>query len=705
MPAAALEAPKAKKTAPNKATATSNATKAAKAKATAKATFPNLPSTAGGASTANDQPVAESSDSTAAIKRKTVAETKKTNAAAKKTDVKGKGKAPALNESKKVKDASDNDTSESETSASDPPPVKKTSAAVKKADVKGKGKAPAANESKKRKSAKEDDTPESETSASEVPPVKKRSTAIKKADVKGKGKAPVAKESKKRKTADDEDTSEHEKSASEAPPAKRAKTGEAGDKKAPKAAKVVPAKPKVVINHAPTDRLHVYVFGEGSSGELGLGTAKSAIDVKRPRLNPLLPADTVGVVHIACGGMHVAALTHDGKVLTWGVNDQGALGRDTKWEGGLRDVGESDDESDSGSDSGLNPFESTPTAITTFPQGTVIVKLSAGDSHTLALTDEGLVYGWGTFRSNEGILGFKPGTFVQSTPVLLSGLKRIVDITSGANHCLARDQKGVVYTWGSGQQNQLGFRQLERKRYDSLNPSLLRLRGKHIRLIACGADHSFAIDGKEQVWSWGANSFGATGIYDNAGEDNAVIISPTIVNNLKLVNDTITNLSGGTHHSLAATQNGQCLVWGRFDGSQTGIKDSAIADEDVIVDSKSKPRILLKPTQVPGVGPCAMVAAGTDHCLAITRDGKGYSWGFSANYQTGQGTDNDVPVATMFNNTATRDKRLNWAGAGGQYSILTALAEVPVATADNNSNNNGEGPSNSKDVDMADAPA
>lgn len=398
MPAAALEASKAKKTAPNKATATSNATKAAKAKATAKATFPNLPSTAGGASTANNQPVAESSNLTAATKKKTAAETKKINAAAKKTDVKGKGKAPGVNESKKVKDVNDNDISESETSASGAPPVKKTSAAAKKADVKGKGKAPAANESKKRKSAKEDDTPESETSASEAPPVKKISTATKKADIKGKGKAPVAKESKKRKTADDEDTSEPEKSASEAPPAKRAKTGEAGDKKAPKAAKVVPAKPKVVINHAPTDRLHVYVFGEGSSGELGLGTAKSAIDVKRPRLNPLLPADTVGVIHIACGGMHVAALTHDGKVLTWGVNDQGALGRDTKWEGGLRDVGESDDESDSGSDSGLNPFESTPTAITTFPEGTVIVKLSAGDSHTLALTDEGLVYGWGTFR-------------------------------------------------------------------------------------------------------------------------------------------------------------------------------------------------------------------------------------------------------------------------------------------------------------------
>jgi Regulator of chromosome condensation (RCC1) repeat len=43
----------------------------------------------------------------------------------------------------------------------------------------------------------------------------------------------------------------------------------------------------------------------------------------------------VQVVQIACGGMHTAALTADGGVWTWGVNDEGALGRFTAgdlWE-------------------------------------------------------------------------------------------------------------------------------------------------------------------------------------------------------------------------------------------------------------------------------------------------------------------------------------------------------------------------------------
>ena len=170
-------------------------------------------------------------------------------------------------------------------------------------------------------------------------------------------------------------------------------------------------KAKVALNTRPSRRLDVYVFGEGSSSELGLGTAKTAIDVKRPRLNPLLSAEQVGVTQIACGGMHVAALTHDNKILTWGVNDQGALGRDTTWEGGLKDMDDNDSDDSEKSDSGLNPAESNPTAVpaSSFPQDTQFVKLAAGDSHTLALTDDGHVYGWGTFRVS---------TFHQANPCL-----------------------------------------------------------------------------------------------------------------------------------------------------------------------------------------------------------------------------------------------------------------------------------------------
>lgn len=163
----------------------------------------------------------------------------------------------------------------------------------------------------------------------------------------------------------------------------------------------------VTINQAPTQRLNIWVFGEGSQGELGLGhltkDGKTPTDVTRPRLNHLLDAATVGVVMAAAGGMHAAAITYDNRILTWGVNDQGALGRDTidRRTQEQKDAEEDEDEV------GLNPEECTPGQVLAshFPQGTVFTNICCSDSATFVVTQDGNVYGWGTFRVRNA-LGF-----------------------------------------------------------------------------------------------------------------------------------------------------------------------------------------------------------------------------------------------------------------------------------------------------------
>ena len=245
-------------------------------------------------------------------------------------------------------------------------------------------------------------TPKSRTTTASTPKDKGKAAA----KAVAVAKAPASTKKAPTKAATKASTKASQKALAKAP-SKRKVNGEEDGKvvdappaKKPRVATPPVPRPKIVINKAPTQRLDVFVFGEGSSSELGLGTAKNAIDVKRPRLNPLLSAKDVGVVQIAAGGMHAAALTHDNKILTWGVNDSGALGRDTNWDGGLKDMDDNDSDDSDDTDSGLNPYESTPTQVpaSKFPEGTHFVKLSAGDSHTLALTDDGLVYGWGVFR-------------------------------------------------------------------------------------------------------------------------------------------------------------------------------------------------------------------------------------------------------------------------------------------------------------------
>ena len=62
------------------------------------------------------------------------------------------------------------------------------------------------------------------------------------------------------------------------------------------------------------------------------------------------------------------------QVFTWGCNDEGALGR----------VTEEGDE--------FNP------KVVEKLEGIKVVQVAAGDSHTVALADNGIIYCWGVFR-------------------------------------------------------------------------------------------------------------------------------------------------------------------------------------------------------------------------------------------------------------------------------------------------------------------
>ncbi|SMQ49084.1 unnamed protein product [Zymoseptoria tritici ST99CH_3D7] len=541
------------------------------------------------------------------------------------------------------------------------PAAKKPTAAAKAkaaAATTTKAKAPARGRAKKEESVEENGVAEKKKPAAKKAPAKK-AAAPEKAAASDEGTPAPAKTSRKRK-ADSE---------APAAPAKKAKLMVKGP----------------VLNEPPTQRLNVYVFGEGTAGELGLGTAKSAVDVKRPRLNPNLKADTVGVVEIAAGGMHCVALTHDNKILTWGVNDQGTLGRDTTWDGGLRDMDAAaeDSDSDDDDDNGLNPKESTPGEVdwsqTELAEGTRFVQVAAGDSTSFVLTDDGKVYGWGTFRSNDGVFGFSPEVHIAERPILVSGLKKITSIKAGANHALAMDTTGAVFAWGSGQQNQLGRRVIERTKTEGLHPrefGLPKGAKKGITSIETGGYHSFAISKTGDVYAWGLNNFGETGIMDNAGQDDAVIVNPRQVPSLK--GKDLISIKGGGHHSLAATAEGDCLIWGRIDGNQTGFtKDelNKMPDEVIIKDEHGAMRIIKEPQKISAIkGKVVQVTTSSDNNIVITDEGKAWSWGFSANYQTGLGTDDDVIVATCIENTAVKDQKIIGAGCGGQFSFLTSAA-------------------------------
>jgi len=102
-----------------------------------------------------------------------------------------------------------------------------------------------------------------------------------------------------------------------------------------------------------------------------------------------------------------------------------------------------------------------------FGQTSKVIGLSAGESHSVALKDNGAVWAWG--NNAGGQLG--DGTNTQSlTPVqvidpgdptgYLTGIKAIDSGTSYwlnlKGHTLALKQNGTVWAWGNGWDGQLG---------------------------------------------------------------------------------------------------------------------------------------------------------------------------------------------------------------------------------------------------------
>lgn len=271
-------------------------------------------------------------------------------------------------------------------------------------------------------------------------------------------------------------------------------------------------------------------------------------------------------------------------------------------------------------------------------------------------------------------------------PTLLPDLHNIVDVSCGNDHVLALDNKGVIFAWGNGQQNQLGRRVTERHRLAALRPHPVTLKRKSNKAVKIftGHYHSFAIDQDGKAWAWGLNGFAQTGIYQIGGssETTQTVASPMIID--ELADKDIIHLAAGVHHSLAISKSGEIFTWGRMDAKQCGTTSALkrAAEGDIVTDSLGKDRMLIRPTIISDVK-FRTAECGTDHTVAIDQNGDAWSWGFGSMYQVGQGPEGeDIEIPTRIINTATSDFEMKIVACGGNFSSLGGVKKV-VASSSN----------------------
>ena len=325
----------------------------------------------------------------------------------------------------------------------------------------------------------------------------------------------------------------------------------------------------------------LYCFGSAVGGELGLIPATH--ERRKPGLLKLL--DGKGVVAVECGGQHSLALDSTGRVWSWGVNDQGALGRlteDGHDEDDYEDLESIDDQSIV---KGTEAFLPLPVPL---GAGVRVVQMVCADSFSAVLTADGDVYAWGSFRDPSGVIGFskeKAHGEHQMQPVKISAFVgtaggKVVLLGSGENHIFAVTDTDTVWAFGANDEYQLGRRVSSRLK-NNLEPYEIRGVGKfglvlhNIVKITGGAYHTLFINSRGELFSFGCNNCGQLGqgdVMSHVSGPERVEFYIAADGKTRMALPPVVDIAAGESHSLAVTADGRVLGWGANLEGQLGYR-------------------------------------------------------------------------------------------------------------------------------------
>jgi alpha-tubulin suppressor-like RCC1 family protein len=307
---------------------------------------------------------------------------------------------------------------------------------------------------------------------------------------------------------------------------------------------------------AVADDAAVRCWGFGGDGRLGYGNTASVGRSDTPA--------TVGPVNlgpgrtaraITAGRAHTCAVLDGGDVRCWGFGFDGRLGYGTNRPENQNNIG--DDET---------PDSEGPVELGV---GRTATAITAGDSHTCAVLDDGNVRCWG-FAGN-GQLGYGNTANIGDNetpdaagPVNLGPGRTAVAITAGNFHTCAVLDDGNVRCWGFGGNGRLGYGNAnsigDNETPDTVGPVNLGP-GRTAKAITAGADHTCAVLDNDSVRCWGFGRKGALGYGNTAtvGDDT----TPADAGPVDLgPGRTAIAITAGGDHTCARLDDDSVRCWG-----------------------------------------------------------------------------------------------------------------------------------------------
>ncbi len=310
------------------------------------------------------------------------------------------------------------------------------------------------------------------------------------------------------------------------------------------------------------------------------------------------------------------AQTSFGVLWSWGCNSAGQLGTNTVVS------------------------RSSPVSVVT--NITAWCRVSASESHSLAIQTNGLLWTWGC--NQYGKLGDNTSTNRSSPVSVVGGFTNWCQGSASATSTVAVRTSGSAWSWGRNSFGQLG---------DNTTTS----RSSPVSVVGgfsdwcqvgsanAGTAHALAVRSNGTLWAWGAGFSGQLG-------NNAASQSSSPVSVVGGFSDWCQS-SLGNSWSVAVRTSGSAWAWGANSFGQIGDNSTTGRSSPVSV--------------VGGFSDWCQVSAAIAHVVAVRTNGTAWAWGCNSVGQLGDNTttNKSSPVSVVGGFT-------NWcqAGAGGVHSAL-----------------------------------
>jgi alpha-tubulin suppressor-like RCC1 family protein len=279
--------------------------------------------------------------------------------------------------------------------------------------------------------------------------------------------------------------------------------------------------------------------------------------------------------------------------------------------------------------------------------------LSAGQLHTVAIRNNGTLWGWG--YNNFWQLGLGNNTSV-NIPTQIGTDTTWNIVSAGKDFTMAIKNNGTLWAWGSNTSGKLGVGGTSLRTV----PTQVGTATDWEYVAASEGDYTLAIKNNGTLWAWGANNNGQLG---NGSTTGTAILTPIQIG----TDTTWTNVAAGLSHTVALKANGSLWCWGV--GGILG--DTTTFNKYV-------------PTQVGSALNWQNITAGKRHTLASKTNGTLWSWGDNQAGQLGDGTTvakkipTQIGTATSWNtfsawensSVATQTNGTLWTWGGNTYGQL-----------------------------------